>query len=323
MKNNIPKRVFSSISKAFRAYPVLLILIGFFVVFSALFSERFLAELNFSAMLRQFVMLMLFATGPSIVMTTGSLDLSFVGIWMFGSALLWLLLPVVGLFAILVIPLLGVSTGFIIGVVQAKARIPSFVLTISIMFSYWGLTALLSGGYSRTVSEYGFITERLIPGIPTALLWAIPILAAAILVVKRTTLGTYFYAIGSNEEGAHLAGINVSKYKILAFTISGLFTGIGSMILFQHLGGSVSIDMDLNTMNWPLVAIILGGTPLMGGSGGPQRTILGALTLTVFIRGLNVALLEPEAIELLVGVMLVASIIVGSRSQNKGGLEVT
>lgn len=323
MKNRFPEQILSSAGKMLRAYPVILILVVFFAAFAALYPDTFLTPLNFSSMIRQFVTLMLFAAGPSIVMTTGSLDLSFVGIWMLGGILVWLLFPVVGLAAILVIPVLGVVTGLAIGVIQVKARIPSFILTLSVLITYWGLTAMLSGGYPRTVSGYAFLTDELIPGIPTALLWTAIILAAAIVIMKCTVVGSYLYAIGSNEEGAHLAGINVVKYRILAFTLSGLFTGIGSIILFQHMGGAVPVDFNLNTMNWPLVAIILGGTPLMGGSGGPQRTILGAITLTVFIRGLNVAMLPPEAIQLLVGIMLIASIIVGSRSNNKGGVEVT
>ncbi len=319
MKNG----VFRQAAGLIRDYPVVLILVFFFLAFSVLFPGRFLTPVNASAIVRQFVTLMLFAAGPSIVMTMGSLDLSFVGIWMLGGIFVWLLFPALGLAAILIMPLLGVGTGFMIGVIQAKGKIPSFILTISVMIVFWGLTALLSGGYPRTVDGFGFITEDLIPGIPTVILWTAPILAAAIFLVKRTALGTYFYALGSNEEGTHLAGVNVDKYKILAFTVSGLFTGIGGIVLFQHLGGSVPVELNLNTMNWPLVAIILGGTPLMGGSGGPQRTILGAITLTILIRGLNIAMLTPEAIQLLVGLMLIGSILVGSRSQNKGGLEVT
>jgi len=323
MKNQFIKKFFSSIWKMLKDFPVVLILILFFIGFSVLFPDRFLSKMNFSSMMRQFVTLMLFGIGPSMVMTMGSLDLTYVGIWMLGGALVWLLFPVFGLAAILVVPLLGVVTGFMVGVIQAKAKIPSFILTLSIMFTYWGLTALISGGSPRSVQGFEFITAKLIPVIPTALLWTIPVLAASIYVTKYTRFGTYLYALGSNEEGAHLAGINVLKYKILAFTVSGLFIGIGSMILFQHMGGSVAVEMNLNTMNWPLVAIILGGTPLMGGSGGPQRTILGALTLTLLVRGLNVAMLKPEAIQLLVGLMLIASILVGSRSANKGGLEVS
>ena len=323
MKNKVPQNVLSAIFKSFRTYPVLLIFVIFFVGFAALYSDRFLTGLNIESMLKQFVRLMLFAVGPSIVMTTGSLDLSFVGIWMLGGVLVWMLVPVVGLIAILAFPILGVLTGLMIGVIQAKARIPSFILTLSVMITYWGVTAMLSGGYPRSVKGYEFITAKLMPVIPTALLWSIPILAVAIFLMKRTVLGPYFYAIGANEEGAHMAGIRVNKLKVLVFTLSGLFTGISSIVLFQHLGGSVPVELSLNTMNEPLVAIILGGTPLMGGSGGPQRTILGSITLTVLIRGLNVAMLPPQVIELLVGLMLIISIIVGSRSLNKGGVEVT
>lgn len=323
MKNKVFRNVFSALFKSFKAYPVLLIFIILFIGFSVLYSDRFLTGLNMEAMLKQFVRLMLFAVGPTIVMTTGSLDLSFVGIWMLGSVLLWLLFPIFGFVAILVFPILGVLTGLMIGVIQAKARIPSFILTLSVMITYWGVTARLSEGYPRTVKGFEFLTAKLMPVIPTALLWTIPILAVAIFLMKRTVLGPYFYAIGANEEGAHMAGIRVSRLKVLVFTLSGLFTGISSIVLFQHLGGSVPVELKLNTMNEPLVAIILGGTPLMGGTGGPQRTILGAITLTVLMRGLNVAMLPPQAIELLVGLMLIVSIIVGSRSLNKAGTEVT
>jgi ribose/xylose/arabinose/galactoside ABC-type transport system permease subunit len=138
-------------------------------------------------------------------------------------------------------------------------------------------------------------------------------MAAAVFIIKSTKIGTYLYAIGSNEEGAGLAGINVDRYKILAFTLSGLFTGIGSMILFQHMGGAAPIELNLNTLVWPLLAIVLGGTSLMGGSGGPQRTILGALTFTVVNRGLVLSLLHPVAVQLLLGLLLIVSIVMSTR----------
>jgi ribose/xylose/arabinose/galactoside ABC-type transport system permease subunit len=248
-----------------------------------------------------------------MVVVTGSLDLSYIGIWMLGGILVWLLMPILGMFSILIILLLGLATGLFIGVTQVKAKIPSFILTLSLLVIYWGLTAALSGGYPRPVRGYEFITAPLIPYVPTAFLWSVPIIIAAIFIMKRTKIGTYLYAIGSNEEGAQLAGINVDKYKISAFTLSGLFTGIGSIILFQHLGGAVPVELNLNNLVWPLVAIVLGGTPLMGGSGGPQRTILGALTFTVAYRGLLLSLLHPEAIQLLLGLLIIASILVGAR----------
>ena len=296
-----------------KTHPVILALIALVVMFSGLYPERFLIPLNFKTILRQFVTLTLFALGPSIVVVTGSLDLSYVGIWMLGGILMWLLMPILGMFSILVIPLLGLATGLLIGVIQVKAKIPSFILTLGLLVTYGGLTATLSGGYPRSVRGYELITAPLIPYLPTAFLWSIPIIIAAVFIMKCTRIGTYLYAIGSNEEGARLAGINVDKYKILAFTLSGLFTGIGSIILFQHLGGATPVKLNLMTVVWPLVAIVLGGTPLIGGSGGPQRTILGALTFTVFYRGLYLSLLHPNMIQLLVGLLLIVSIVVSAR----------
>src|SRR3989304_3788520 len=207
------------ITQTLKTHPVILILIALIILFSILYPKRFLSPLNFSTILKQFTALTLFALGPSIVVVTGSLDLSFVGIWMLGGILVWILMPVFGIFSILIIPILGLATGFLIGVIQVKAKIPSFILTLSLLVTYAGLSANLSGGYPRAVRGYEFITATLIPNIPTAVLWAIPIIAAAVFIMRRTKFGTYLYAIGSNEEGAQLAGLNVDKYKILAFTV--------------------------------------------------------------------------------------------------------
>jgi ribose transport system permease protein len=309
--------------EATRNYPVILIVVGLVVIFSALYTKQFLSPVNLTATLRQFVTLMLFSIGPSIVMLLGSMDLSFVGVWMLGSVLLWILTPVIGFPALLVFPLLGLATGFIVGVVHTKGRIPSFILTLSILITYWGLTVALSGGYSRPVKGFGWITASILPRVPTPFLWSIPIILAGIIVVLRTRLGAYFYAIGSNEEGARLAGIDVDRYKIIAFMLSGTFTGIGSIILFAHLGGSVPVDFNMNNVVRPLVAIILGGTPLVGGTGGPHRTILGVFTFSILYRGLYLSSLRPEVIDLVVGLVLILSVIINSRGARMKGVEVT
>lgn len=303
------------------SHPVVIALLGLLVVFSALYPQRFLTPLNFTTIVKQFVTLVLFALGPSMVVVTGSLDLSYVGIWMLGGILVWLFSPALGPLAILLFPLLGLGTGFFIGLAHTKGKVPSFILTLCLLVVYWGLTAILSGGYSRSVKGYEFITTPLLPHVPTAFLWSLPLIAGAIFIMYRTRMGLYWYAIGSNEEGAQLAGIPVERYKILVFTLSGLFTGMGAVILFQHLGGSVPVELNLKNVVWPLVAIVLGGTPLVGGSGGPQRTLLGALTFSVFYRGLYLSLLHPEAIQLLVGILLIVSIVIGARGIK--GVEIT
>ncbi len=310
---NAKKRIFPIIAQTLKMHPVIIVLLALIVIFGSIYPGRFFSPINFKSILRQFVTLMLFAIGPTFVVLTGRLDLSYVGIWMLGGIFVWLTQPILGLFAIIMIPLVGLATGFFIGVIQTKAKIPSFILTLSLLVTYTGLSALLAEGYPRAVEGYEFLTAPLIPIIPTAFLLTIPIIATAMFLMKYTRICVYMNAIGSNEEGARLAGINVDKYKILAFMLSGVFTGVGAIILFQHLGGSAQMELKLNTIVWPLVAIVLGGTPLTGGSGGPQRTLLGAITFTVFYRGLYLSALHPTMVTLLVGVLLIVSIIISAR----------
>lgn len=305
-----------------RKNPVIIILVALFLLFSILYSEQFISPINLTATLRQFVTLMLFATGPSIIMIIGSLDLSFVGIWMLGSTLLWVLMPYLGLVSILVIPLLGVTTGFILGIIHTKGKIPSFILTLSVLVTYWGVTSMLTKGHPNVVRGFSFMTARLIPRIPTPFILSIPIIAVAVFIVTKTKFGTYLCAIGSNEEGARLAGIPVDWYKIIAFTLSGAFSGVGSMILFQHLGGSTPVVFNMNDLVRPLVAIILGGTPMVGGSGGPQRTILGVITFSILYRGLYLSPLIPQVIDLVVGIVLIIAIVLGSRSIQLKGVDI-
>ena len=293
--------------------PLVWLLVVLIVGFSVLFPTRFPTALNLSAMLHEFTTIILFALGPSIVAVTGSMDLTYLGIWMLGGTLWWYLTPWLGAANALVVALLGLVTGLVVGVLVVKARAPSFIVTICVTALYSGLTARLAAGYPRVVSGYDFLTARVMPIVPTSLLWTIPLIIAAVIIMRWTKLGVYFRAVGSNDEGAKLAGVNVDRYRIAAFTVSGLLSGLGAIIQVKHLGGSMPLGLNLGLLVPPLVAIVLGGTVFSGGVGGPERTILGTLTYVVLYRGLYVSFLRPETLEVLVGAVLVCSVIVASR----------
>lgn len=298
-----------------------LLLVALVVAFSLIFPGRFLSPINVSAIFRQFLRLALFALGPTFVVVIGSIDLTYVGLWMLGGILVWYAAPVLGIWAITVYPMLGLVTGLLVGVINVKAKVPSFVLTLSVTVVYWGLTAWLSGGYPRRVPGYEPIAAGLSQYIggelpryfPSAVIWAIPIFLAAIIIMRRTKIGTYFYAIGSNEEGVRMTGVDVERYKILAFVLSGLFTGLGLIILFPLMGSSAPVELKLGSMVDPLVAIVLGGTPLVGGSGGPERTLLGALIYAVIHRALALTFWHPELVQLLLGLVVLWAILIGAR----------
>lgn len=305
----------------YRVPPAALLLAFLLAGFSAVYPDRFLSRISISGMLDEFTTIILFALGPSIVAVTGSMDLTYLGIWMLGGMLWWYLTPVLGAAAVAVVPVLGLLTGLLVGVLLVRARAPSFILTLCVTSLFAGLTARLSGGYPRMVFGYGFLTARVIPVVPTELLWSLILIVAAVSLMHWTTLGVRLRAVGSNQEGARLAGINTDRYRILAFALSGLFSGLGSVIQVHHLGGSVPLSLDMGMLVAPLVAIVLGGTLFTGGAGGPHRTILGTAAYVVLYRGLYASFLRPELLEILVGAVLVGSVVLASRGLK--GVNVT
>jgi len=126
-------------------------------------------------------------------------------------------------------------------------------------------------------------------------------------------LGTYLCAIGSNEEGAELAGINVKKYKVLGFAVSGFLTGLGSIALYSYLGARAPVTLDLGDMVRGLAAIVLGGTSLVGGVGGPHRTLFGALAYTLIYTGLMLTGIDPNHFKLYIGLTLLVAMSIASR----------
>jgi ribose transport system permease protein len=305
----------SVIVRAFKHNPIVILDLTLLIALYIMYRESFIAPTNIRSMLNVFTTVMLLSIGPSFVVVTGGLDISYVGIWMLGGIILWLLKDTMGLFAILIYPLVGLFIGTVNSILHVKVKIPSFILTLSVLLVTSSVTSLIALGVAREVRELAFITMPLIPMVPTGFLLLIPITIIAIYILSFTKVGIYLFAIGSNEEGARQAGVSVEKYKSIAFILSGLFTGVSSIILFSHLGCVSPIELDLSRdVVGPLIAITLGGTPLSGGSGGPNRTIWGALTYVLVYDAVALSGLDPFVLRLATGIMLFIAVIMGSRA---------
>jgi len=313
----------TSIWRLVKANPAVWAIIALVAIFSALVPDKFLSTGNLVALLKNFAVTSMLAIGPTFVILLGSIDVSYMGIWMFGGALVWLLYPYLGLASIMIYPIFGLLVGLFNGVIHVKAKVPSFILTIAVTAVFAFLTTYvrnISGVLTLTVPAYNFLRESPVPYIPSPFLLALPVIVLALFIMFFTKLGTYFCAIGSNEEGAKLAGINVEKYKILAFTLSGLLTGLGSIAIFVHLGCQTRVDFDPSELVRGLAAIVLGGTPLAGGMGGPHRTLLGALVYVLIFNGLFLLPgVDPNHLKLYIGTLLLGAVVAASRAL-KGAL---
>ena len=241
--------------------------------------------------------LIVIACGLSIVMITGSIDIS-VG----GSTALICTSCIVCLnnynfdfFSALLLALgIGLAFGLVQGILIAYLDMQPFIVTLAGMFLGRGLVALievnqiqvanegfeaLSGArilipFLGDVNKKGmFIQSKLEYGVIVAL----AIVALMIWFLKKTKLGRNFYAVGGNAQSAMMLGINVKRTKFLAHLLCGLLAGIGGFLyLFHTRSGSVQLATGLEMD--AIAASIIGGTLLTGGVGNIFGTLFGVLT---------------------------------------------
>jgi ribose transport system permease protein len=303
---------------SFRLLLPILILCGSLSVI----SPNFLTATNLSNILINSAPLALAATGLTLVIICGDLDLS-VGSTMAlvstSSALLMsnFGLPIYIAFGIGLI--VGALVGFINGLLSVKVNIPSFIVTLAMMSVARGIALVLSDGSAVTnlpesvtkISSGRFLGLSLIIWIPIII---IPIIG---FLLSRTVLGLNIYSIGGNKEAAILAGVPESKTRIMALTLSGLMAGIAGVISTSRLGvGSPIIAEDL--ILDAIAAVVIGGTSLFGGIGKISGTIFGVLLIAIIKNGLVLLNVSPFYQRVAIGiVILIASVFDAMGRRNK------
>lgn len=260
-------------------------------------NPRFLTLDNLSNVLRQVSVYAILAVGETFVILTGGIDLSV------GSLLALCGVISAGLSSSHPLPialLAGIALGTFIGAVQgviiAKGDVPPFVVTLGTMAIARSLTLVYTEGrlisplpqnFQYLGSGYFFHPLFSVPALITLFIYVL-----AYITLSRTAFGRRIYAIGGNEEASRLSGVNVSRYKIYIYAISGLTSALGGIVMSARLNCAhpqAGIGYELSA----IAAVVIGGTSLMGGEGGVGGTLIGALIMGVLSNGLN--LLEVSA----------------------------
>ncbi|MEU8156415.1 galactofuranose ABC transporter, permease protein YjfF [Micromonospora sp. NPDC048986] len=232
--------------------------------------------------------LLVVAVGMTFVILTGGIDLS-VGSVVAMTAMVSAALLRDGMPAALVLVialLIGPTLGLLMGCVIHFFEIQPFIVTLAGMFFARGMCTFISGA-SIPITD-GFWTsmsqERI--GDPRGNFVSISVLIAFVVVViaaytlAYTRLGRNVYAIGGNPQSALLMGLPVGRTRIAVYTISGLCSAIGGILLsFYTLSGAplIAVGMELDV----IAAVVIGGTVLTGGAGYVFGTVLGVLVLGV------------------------------------------
>lgn len=280
---------------------LLIIFIGF-----SLASPYFFTFRNVIGILISTAVNGLLAIGVTFIIISGGIDLS-VGTVMTLSAVMsgvfityWNLPVPLGVMAGI---LTGSSAGFVNGILISKLKLPPFIATLGMLNVARGFSLViskLSPIYFALDKPFnsiamGSIMGKIIPGfeIPNAVLIMFGSAIIAGLILSKTILGRYCYAIGSNEKAVQLSGVNIVFWKTAIYTVAGIFVGIAGVVIAARLN-SAQPSLGLGYELEAIAAAVIGGTSLSGGEGTILGTIIGAFIISTLTNGLRIMSVPQE-----------------------------
>lgn len=268
----------------------LVILCVFLAVFPGT-SASFPTVKNMFNVLRQISSNLLLACGMTMVIILGGIDLSVGSVIALSGVLAAGCVSRYGM-AIPLAMLVGIAIGIVIGAfngaVIAKTTIPPFIVTLATMNIARGLAGVYTGGSPvRVVSkEWQFIGAGYIAGIPVPVIIMIVVFIVSLLIMNRTKMGRYIYAVGGNTLAAKFSGIKVENVKFFVYTYTGFLAGLAGVILASRMYSGQPTAGEGAEMD-AIAAVVVGGTSMSGGSGKLGGTLIGALIIGVLSNGLN------------------------------------
>jgi ribose/xylose/arabinose/galactoside ABC-type transport system permease subunit len=289
-------------------------LAGLVVVFSALYPQTFATSENVKNMATVGAILLVVAIGQSVVLLVGGFDLSVSANMGFVSivAALQMTDGGSGIVPSIVLGLLaGAAVGLVNGILIAVLRITPFVATLGMLTFLGGYANQLSGGQSVPGLPQGFSNFGGADWgpIPSAVGIAAVVMVIAWLLLARTRIGLYIYAIGGSRETSRVSGVAVARYEVAAYTLCGLFAGLAGIMLAAR----VSVGQDTLGDGYDLLSIataVIGGVAIGGGIGRLSGVLLGVITLTVLTTGLDIAGLNEFVKQMVTGGVLVFAVLV-------------
>jgi ribose transport system permease protein len=256
----------------------------------SLLSDRFLTVGNLTNVLRQSTINLIIAIGMTYVILTAGIDLS-VGAVLALSTVVTADLLQRGV-PILPTVLLGLTLGGVLGMASglliSRVKVPPFVATVGMMTVARGLALTYTQGRPITglPDAFRYIGTGYWGPIPMPIIVAAVAFLAGYVLLTRTRMGMYIYALGNNPVAAHYTGIATTKYITFVYVLAGALAALAGMILVARLDSAqptagISYEFDA------IAAVVVGGTSFAGGVGSLMGTLLGVLVISVLNNGLN------------------------------------
>jgi ribose transport system permease protein len=313
--------------KRFQSIIALLVL----CIILGILTDKFFTAANGLNVLRQVAVNICIATGMTLIVLTGGIDLSVGSVLalcgavsagllkngvQFPSADLYIGFTILGamLAAIIIGSLIGLFNGFAI----TSFKVPPFVATLAMLTIARGFTMLYTAGHpiSNLGESFAYIGTGSLLGIPVPVWIAALVVLLATFITQKTKLGRYIYAIGGNETAARLSGIRINKVKLIVYSIGAALAALGGVIVTSRLDSAqpnagISYELDA------IAAVVIGGTSLNGGKGTVLGTVTGAVIIGVLNNGLVLLNVSPFWQQVVKGGVILLAVIIDKAGEKK------
>lgn len=286
-------------------------------IFFAIFGNRFFEWYTLKTILESAYFIGIMAFGVSFVIMTGGIDLS-IGTNMMCAALLggyafgtlgwplWL--------ALLIVPAVGLFFGLMNGLMVAKLRLPPFIATLGTMLVTQGFGSIITSVQTQRYPTIGSANEWFktvfyrAGGVPIGAIFLGAVFLIALFLLSKTKFGRYTLAIGSNEEAARLSGVKTDNWKIIVYSVCGLFAGIAGIFYastYTTIIPGTGNGQELNA----IAGVVIGGTSMAGGSGSMVGTLIGVFIMSVLKSGLSSLGLQSQWQTFFTGFVVIGAVL--------------
>jgi ribose transport system permease protein len=290
----------------YREAPIFVLFAAEMAIFSVL-SDNFATPGNIQSVFENLTELALVAVGLTLIIIQKEIDVSVGSILgvvavIAGSALL---AGVPAPLVVLVSLGSGAALGLFNGVFITFGQVPPIITTLG-TFNLWraAILILLGGQFLTGIPSVSPTLERgTLLGLPLRFLFVLLVYALFWYRMRYRVIGRTIYAIGNNEEAAHLAGLNVRRARLFSYTVMGALAGLAGLTYTMRLH-SVEITVGLDIFLLAVAAVVIGGVSVTGGSGSVVGTLMGVLFVSFLQNGLVLlgvpSLLEQAALGLFI-----------------------
>ena len=294
----------------------------FLVIFPTT-RTTFLTPNNMFNILRQNASNLFLATGMTMVIILGGIELSVGSVialsgCVAAGCVVNLGLPeAVGFLAAI---LVGAIVGMFNGLVICKTDIPPFIVSLACMNIAKGIALVYTQGAPiRCMTDaFKFPGAGYVGPVPTPVILMLIVFVIAALMINRTQLGRHIYAVGGNAQAAKFSGINVSKVKFIVYTYTGIMAGIAGVVVASRLYSGQPTAGDGAEMD-AIAAVVVGGTSMSGGSGRIGGTLIGVLIIGVLNNGLNLMGVDSNWQYIVKGLVILLAVYVDFIRNKKAG----